>query len=155
MVSQSQPGGATSTPSELTVTGPSAGGRMCPDALVPWPLATLTWTWQMSFVAVSPAYTPVEGNGEQAVRQEYAGGAAVIRYGLFTVKPVAATPPKVTEVAPEKPAPRIVTFPGADSDPPSGITPVMLGTALAALVSTYSKVESGPGALDSSSLSVT
>ena len=52
---------------------------MRPVALVPWELATLTWTWQMSLVAFSPVKTPLEGSGEQAVPAEYAGGMAVIR----------------------------------------------------------------------------
>jgi hypothetical protein len=72
----------------------------------------------MSFFAFSPVNTPLAGSGEQAAPEEYAGGVAVIRLGLFTVKRVAATPPKVTDVAPVKPDPRIVTGPGLVSGPP-------------------------------------
>lgn len=70
------------------------------------------------------------------------------------MKPDAATPPNNTEVAPLKPDPRIVTGSGANSEPPYGITPVMLGTVFSPRVSTYSKIDEGPGMLESSSLSV-
>src|SRR5580700_6174264 len=103
MVSQLQPAGGTSTPRLSTSTAPSAGGRICPVALVPSGLVTWTCTWQMSLAAFSPAYTPVVGSGAQAVPAEYADGVAVMRFALFTAKLSAATPPKVTDVAPVKP----------------------------------------------------
>ena len=96
------------------------GGRICPVALVPCVLVTCTWTWQMSLVAFSPAYTPAVGSGAHAVPAEYAGGVAVMRFGLLTVKLVAATPPKVTLVAPVKPEPRIVTGRARSPSPPWG-----------------------------------
>ena len=71
----------------------------------------------MSFFAVSSLNTPVDGSGEHAVREEYGGGVAVIRLALFTVKAAAAFPPKLTEVAPVKPDPRIVTGRGLVSGP--------------------------------------
>ena len=87
--------------------------------------------------------------------RENGGGVTVIRFALSTVKRRAGTPPKVTVVAPAKPEPRTVAVPGAYSNPPNGITAVMLGTTLVAVVSTYSKVELGPGALDSPPATVT
>ena len=99
----------------------------------------------MSLNAFSPRYTPVDGSGEHAVRDENGGGTAVISLALFTATRRAGTPPKVTDVAPAKPEPRIVAVRGAYSDPPNGITAVMLGTTLPPLVSTYSNVELGPG----------
>src|ERR1700677_3130468 len=107
MVSQWQPAGGTSTPRLLTSTAPSAGGRICPVALVPCELVTCTWTWQTSLAASSPAYTPVAGSGAQAVPAEYAAGVAVMRFALLTEKLTAATPPKVTDVAPVRPEPRM------------------------------------------------
>ena len=79
----------------------------------------------------------------------------MIWLGLFTLTKRAGTPPKVTVVAPANPEPRIVAVRCVRSDPPNGITAVMLGTTLPALVSTYSNVEAGPGALDSPPFSVT
>ena len=69
----------------------------------------------------------------------------MISLALFTATRRAGTPPNMTDVAPAKPEPRIVAVRGAYSDPPNGITAVMLGTTLAALVSTYANVELGPG----------
>src|SRR5580698_4459472 len=155
MVSQLQPAGGTRTPRLLTTTAPSAGGRIGPVALAPRGLVTWTCTWQMSLAAFSPAYTPVSGSGAQAVPAEYAGGVALMRFELFTVKLAAATPPKVTDVAPVKPEPRIVTGAGAASEPEVATTPETLGTTLPPVVSTYSNREPGPAALDTSPLTVT
>ena len=43
----------------------------------------------------------------------------------------------------------IVTLPGADSESPIGTTPVTLGIAFVALVSTYWKIDFGLGMLAS------
>ncbi len=111
----------------------------------------------MSLAAFSPLNTPVVGSGTQAVlEEEYAGACTVIWNGLTTVKFGALTPPNVTFVAPVKPEPRIVIFPGAVCRPPVGLTAFTLGiAALVLLVFTYSKVEDAPGTLDTPFLRVT
>ena len=55
------------------------------------------------------------------------GAVQVILVELFTVIPVAFTPPKVTEVAPVKLVPVIVTFVPPNVEPEAGETEEIVG----------------------------
>ena len=63
------------------------------------------------------------------VPTEPAGETAVILVADTTVKLVAATPPKVTLVAPVKPVPVMVTVVPPAFGPEVGLTPVTAGLA--------------------------
>jgi hypothetical protein len=57
------------------------------------------------------------------------GAVAVIDVALLTVKPVAATAPKLTAVAPVKPVPVSVTVVPPPAEPLVGESPVTVGAA--------------------------
>jgi hypothetical protein len=57
------------------------------------------------------------------------GAVVVIDVVLLTVKPVAATAPKLTAVAPVKPVPVSVTVVPPPAEPPVGESPVTVGAA--------------------------